>query len=402
MHLFRRTSDRTEVDKYRILLVFSTLSVGGAETWLMALLRYFNDVKGGLPFRIEFDICITSGNKGVFDDEAVALGVRLFYLRYSRNSLFRFVRKFRRILADGNYDAIHDHQDYTSGLHFLFGLGYLPAVRIAHIHTTFIHIENYSSTFARRLTIVCGKNLLAHLATHIIGTSWKIVSEYGFDERRFDRVKRDVVHCGFNVLEFYGGREVHHDAICKEFGWNKSVKIVLFVGRLEPLGNPKNPEFALEVARLCVKNDLSVCFLMVGAVDSVRKTLEEQVSLWGGSNSIRFLGVRADIPHLMLGSNLLLFPSIAEGLGMVAVEAQAAGLRVLASDTVPKECQAINGMITSLPLDAGAETWTKKALELVQLPFPDLSACNEAVKRSSFSIENSAAALLDIYVKGTR
>ena len=66
MYLF----DPAKKSEYRVLQVFSTLGVGGAETWLMALLRYFNRIKDELPYRIQFDICLTSGNKGVFDDEA--------------------------------------------------------------------------------------------------------------------------------------------------------------------------------------------------------------------------------------------------------------------------------------------------------------------------------------------
>ena len=124
---------------------------------------------------------------------------------------------------------------------------------------------------------------------------------------------------------------------------------------------------------------------------------EAKVKAWGMQKSILLIGARSDIPHLMSGANFFLFPSIAEGLGMVAVEAQAAGLRVLASDTVPRECEAIPGMVTFQPLNAGAAAWAKEVLVLMKLPIPDLATCNQAVKNSPFSIENSAAALLKIY-----
>lgn len=387
-----------EIREFRILQVFSTLGVGGAETWLMALLRYFDREKDNLSFRIRFDICLTSGNKGVFDDEAVALGARLFYPRYSRNNLLGFIREFRSILAEGKYDAIHDHQDYTSGFHFLFGIGHLPLVRIAHIHTTYIHISNYSVSWLRKFTAATGKYLLAHLSTHIIGTSRMIISEYGFDNGYFDTVHCSVVHCGFDTAEFSNVKLSARDQICNEFGWDQTVKILLFAGRLEPVDNPKNPEFALEIAKKCIEIDPSIRFLMAGAGENIRRIFDERVVGWDLQTSIKIIGVRTDIPKLMSGSDLLLFPSIAEGLGMVAVEAQAAGLRVLASDAVPRECIVINGLVSFKSLDMGAMAWAKTVFEILELSSPDKTTCYQCVRTSPFSIENSAESLSKIYL----
>ena len=382
---------------YRILQVFSTLGVGGAETWLMALLRYLDSIKDELPFRVQIDICLTSGNKGVFDEEAAALGAKLFYPRYSRNNLFRFIREFRTILKFGNYDAIHDHQDYTAGFHFLFGMGRLPPVRVAHIHNPVLHLANYYTSRTRKWTAKTGKHILAHLATHVIGTSRQVVSEYGFDDKYFDKVKRGVVHCGFNVSQFGGSHELAHEHICREFGWESCAKILIFVGRLNSGLNQKNPGFALEVAKVCIKKNSKIHFLMAGGGDDLKIEFEDKVKGWGLEKSIRLIGARSDIARLMSGSDLFLFPSVAEGLGMVAVEAQAAGLRVLASDAVPRECEVIPGMVVFKPLNAEAAAWGEEVLKLMEFPSPDVAVCNNAVRNSPFAIENSTAALLKIY-----
>jgi len=395
---YGKISGQVVLPEYRVLQVFSTLGVGGAETWLMALLRYLDQKKDDMPYRVQIDICLTGGREGVFDDEAASLGAKLFYTQYSRDNLLTFIDEFRTILAHGSYHAIHDHQDYTAGLHFLFGIGYLPPVRIAHIHNPLIHLESYCTSHTRRFTAESGKRLLANLATHIIGTSREIVSDYGFDEDRFKKVIRGAVHCGFDVTRFQGDYERSHNEICSEFCWEKNAKILLFVGRLNSNLNQKNPSFALEVAKLCIKKDSDIRLLMVGEGEDVRIELEERVRLWGLQDSIRLIGQRVDIPRLMSGSNLFLFPSVGEGLGMVAVEAQAAGLRVLASDAVPRECEAVPGMIVFKPLNTGPSVWAEEAMRLVSLSRPDISTCNMAVKNGPFSIENSAASLLNMYV----
>jgi glycosyltransferase EpsF len=387
----------TGKQEYRVLQVFSALGMGGAETWLMALLRQLDKVKESLPFRLQIDICLTSGSKGVFDEEAKSLGAKLFYTTYSRKNLLSFLREFRAILADGHYHAIHDHQDYTAGIHFLIGVGQLPSVRVAHVHNPYIHIKNYSSGYARRLTISIGKSLLSRQATHIIGTSRQILSEYGFDNASFKKVKLSAVHCGFDVDLFMGDYKKLHTEICDEFGWENKSKIILFVGRLNGSLNHKNPRFALEVAKICIEKDLSIRLLMVGDGEDARVGFEREVKSWGLQDSIRFVGLRSDVPRLMAGSDLLLFPSVGEGLGMVAVEAQAAGLRVLASAAVPKECEVIPGTIEFKSLDQDSFAWAKESLKLLSLSRPDQIMCNQLVRNSPFSIDNSAASLLDIY-----
>src|SRR4029079_5930776 len=94
--------------------------------------------------------------------------------------------------------------------------------------------------------------------------------------------------------------------------------------------NQKNPGFALDVVSECARRDGATRALFVAGGGDANRRVEEQVAASGLSDRIRFAGTRLDIPRLMLAADLLLFPSIAEGLGMVAVEAQAAGTPVLA------------------------------------------------------------------------
>jgi glycosyltransferase involved in cell wall biosynthesis len=388
----------------RVLQVFSVLSVGGAETWLLALLKYFNEHADSLPVKVKCDVLLTGGEPSVFDEEAKALGARLFYVPFSRRDPLRFARQFRRILSDGNYNVIHDHQDYVAGLHFLMGLGHLPPIKIAHVHNPLYQRATYASGPVRRAVRSSGHRLLGYLATHIVGTSRQIVSEYGFDGFNSRGVALGAVYCGFDVASYEGNRAQVHTDLCRELGWDPSAKVILFVGRLEAdevfhLGrvmNHKNPNFALEVAKESISRDSDVRLVMAGAGDKKRRELDSQIREWGLEEKIRLVGVRTDVPRLMLGSDLLLFPSLAEGLGMVVVEAQAAGLPVLASETTPRECVVVPELVDFLPL-TDPNNWARQTFQLLDRARPNLSECNAAVRRSAFSIENSARSLAAIY-----
>lgn len=210
-----------------------------------------------------------------------------------------------------------------------------------------------------------------------------------------------AVYCGFNVGRFRRDYEVSHEVICREFGWGNDIKIILFVGCLDlPTDgsvNQKNPEFALEVMKECILRDPSIRCLMVGGGASFKGKLMDRIRNCSLEEKIRFTVVRLDIARLMVGSDLFLFPSLAEGLGMVAVEAQAAGLRVLTSDTTPRKCVVVPEMVMFNSISTGPVVWADKVLNLINLPRPNQVRCNTAVKTSPFSIENSAGELLKMY-----
>jgi glycosyltransferase involved in cell wall biosynthesis len=386
----------------RVLHVIDSLGMGGAETWLIELLRFWSQSEA-----VEMDFLATGGKIGVFDDEACRLGSRIEYLRYSRSHLASFARQFRRLLRAGRFDAIHDHQDYISGWHFLMGAGELPPVRITHVHNPSYQIlSNYGVTPGRRITARVGKNLVARYSTHITGTSRQAITEYGFDEPSFSRIPKRAVYCGFNPDKFLGERASAKASVSAEFNWPASSQIILFVGRTDwsvELGHPqnhKNSGFAVSVGIEAAKRDARVCMLIIGAPSPVTPLLQHRVSVAGLSNRIRFIGIRTDIERFMLGGDVLLFPSRGEGLGMASVEAQAAGLPVLASDAVPRECVVVPELVHFEKVEAGEVVWASKLLQLAKDDYNNLEA-NRRVAASAFSIQSSAVALMQLYTTGT-
>jgi hypothetical protein len=122
--------------------VLSNFGMGGAETWLISLLRHIKL-------------------------HAAALGAILIYARYSRKTLPSFVATSRKTLAEGRYNAIHDNQEFTAGWHFLFGTGELPPARIGHLYNPMSHQASYGLSPSRRAAIHVGNRLIASHATHL-------------------------------------------------------------------------------------------------------------------------------------------------------------------------------------------------------------------------------------------
>jgi glycosyltransferase EpsF len=375
--------------------------MGGAETWLMELLRFWSRTGA-----CQIDFLATSGNPGIFDEEARALGATIYYVRYGRAHLSSFAKEFRRILRQGQYDAIHDHQDYASGWHFLIGATALPRVRVTHVHNPSYQIlNNYGVTLSRRLTAHVGKKLIRRYATHITGTSRQVITEYGFDAGFFDGIPKAALHCGFDTSRFLGRTIEAKAAICQELAWPRDAKIILLIGRIDESidfdhpRNHKNSAFAVSVGIDCCRRDPQVRMLLAGALSAAVPLLEQRIASAGLQQHIRFLGIRKDIECLMLGSDALLFPSHGEGLGMAAVEAQAAGLPVLAAETVPRECLVVPKLVRFQKLAAGEGTWALDLLDLIAQR-REVTEANQQVAKSVFSIQQSASALVRLYSQG--
>ena len=376
--------------------------MGGAETWLMELLRLWSNSD-----RCHIDFLATSGNPGIFDDEARQLGAQVHYIRYGRAHLASFAAEFRRLLREGHYEAIHDHQDYASGWHYLIGADSLPKIRVTHVHNPSYQIRNnYGISLVRRVTAQIGKRLVAHYASHITGTSRQVVGEYGFDAPEFRRIPKAALHCGFDTARFRASSSEAKACICQELGWPLDSRIVLFAGRIDESAqiehprNHKNSAFAVSVGIECARKDPRARLLLAGARSDAVSVLEQRICEAGLKESIRFIGIRRDIGRLMAGSDILLFPSRGEGLGMAVVEAQAAGLPVIAADSVPRESIVVPELVKFLPIKLGERQWATEVLRIIA-EVRRLPDANERVAASAFSIRHSADALLQLYERGT-
>lgn len=386
----------------KVLHLIDNLGMGGAETWLVALLRHWQGRREGAP---QTEFLATSGQPGFYDDEARSLGAVIHYARYGRDRLPQFIGDFRRLLRDGGYAALHDHQDFTSGWHFLMGAGRLPRVRITHVHNQYAHIAaNYLTSPSRRAAAAVGRSLISRYGTYVAGTSAQSLRDYGFDHLRGPSglIPSGAIYCGFDPARFTGDTGAARAEMRAAFGWPSGARIVLFVGRIDDspdLGHPlnqKNSGFAADVAIRLARQDAAVRVLFVGNPSAGTPVLQGRVCAAGLGGRIVFAGQRRDVERLMLGADALLFPSQTEGLGMVAVEAQAAGLPVLASTAVPRECVVVPSLVEFKDVADGAEAWAEALRPLLVQP-RDPAAANRAVAVSPYAIASSAAALEALY-----
>jgi glycosyltransferase involved in cell wall biosynthesis len=103
---------------------------------------------------------------------------------------------------------------------------------------------------------------------------------------------------------------------------------VMVVGRL--IFN-KGPQFVVEAAPKVLARYPDTRFVFVGD-GPMEEELRAEVTKLGIGGNVEFLGHRDDIPELLATGSMAVRASLSEGLPLVALEAMAAGLPVIATD----------------------------------------------------------------------
>lgn len=351
--------------KPKVLHVFHGLGMGGAETWIKELI--FWDIQEN-QFRFSIEILVTGGKVEYWDSTIKSLGVEIHYIEFGKRKLNTFRKAFRMLLRKKKYLAIHDHQELFSGWHFLFGIGMLPEICVAHFHNpTYQMNSNYGNGIIKKTKLQLGRLFIFLLATHIRGTSLEVLKKSGFLKKVYLRHRPKALYCSFDFKKYNSRNSLN--TLRELLKIDAGTKIVLIVGRFDynvienHPQNHKNTAFSLAVLKYLVEEPL--VFIYVGANEYSLKEFNLLAEELNVMHKLRVLGIRDDVNLLMQQADLLFFPSREEGLGMVAVEAQVANIPVLISSGVPFECCVVENLVYRKNLSDSKEIWAQEIIEIL-------------------------------------
>jgi glycosyltransferase involved in cell wall biosynthesis len=198
------------------------------------------------------------------------------------------------------------------------------------------------------------------------------------------------LYCGIDLDPFRTG--VDRESVRSEFGIGPGHFVIGHVGRFE---TPKNHRFLLRVHSEVLKHEPNARLFLVGE-GSLQTEIRRLADELGIIDTITFAGGRADVPRLLLGvMDAFIFPSVYEGLGLAAVEAQAAGLPSILSTAVPSAADIGSGLAKFIPLTEPPEVWARILLEARTVSRSIHSL--ERLQGSPFDIRNSAKTLCSLY-----
>ena len=370
----------------RILQVVGGMNRGGIETWLMHILRHID------RDRIQMDFLVHTTQPEAYDDEIRALGCQMIpCLEPSRPWIY--ASNFKQLLnTHGPYDIVHSHLHHFNGYVLRLARQAGIPVRIAHTHTD-TSSQDVKAGWSRRLYLALMKRWIARYATYgmainrqaaagLFGVAWESDPRW----RVFD--------CGIDLTPFQD--VVDPIAVRAELGIPEDAFVIGHVGRFVPV---KNHTFIVDIASEVARREPKFYLLLVGD-GPLRPDIEQKIAQKGLCDRVIFAGVRSDVHRLMLGAiDLFLFPSLYEGMGNVRLEAQAAGVFCVVSDTVPKEGDVVKPLVQRMSLSRSAGQWAEAILAAKKAdPRMTQADALRLVEQSSFNIQTSVKDLEKLYL----
>jgi glycosyltransferase involved in cell wall biosynthesis len=165
------------------------------------------------------------------------------------------------------------------------------------------------------------------------------------------------------------------------------------VGHVGRFSDEKNHEFLLNIFYSIWLSNHSSRLMLIGNGDLEDKT-KDQVNALGIKDYVDFIGVVNNVYDYMQAMDCFILPSKFEGLGLVAVEAQAMGLPCYLADTVPKDVE-ITDLVHYISLAKTSEQW---ANEIISYPFKIRRNMCKSISQAGYDIKKVSQQMRNIYI----
>lgn len=313
---------------------------GGVESVVMNYYRHIDRTK------IQFDFICDEDSTNIPYEEIEKMGGKVILIP-PYQKVFKYHKKLKEVLKSGGYKIVHSHINTLSVFSLFAAKCAGVPVRIAHSHSTTNKKEKK-------------KNLLKQVLrpfSKVFATDYMCCSELAgrwlFGNKEYDNGNVYLLNNAIDLDKFKYEEEKRKEKR-KELNIEDSTLVIGHVGRFV---EQKNHRFLIDIFNEVHKQKENSILLLAGQ-GPLMEEMKEKVKILGIEDSVKFLGQRNDINELYQAMDLLLFPSLYEGLGMVVVEAQISGLPCVVSTEIPKIAK-VTKKITFVNLENKIKPWNE-------------------------------------------
>ena len=342
---------------------------GGIEAFMMNYFREFNKSE------IHIDFIVHGYEKGVYDDEIIAAGSKIYHVPTKSKHPIKYVKELRKIFKSKKYDIVHSHLDAMSGWVLKVAKDCGVKIRIAHSHNT-DHLT--TNPIKYKINEFARKHVTTY-ATHCFACSEE-AGKWLFGNTNY-LIIPNAVHV--DKFKFDQGQR---DKVRNRYGLKDSDILIGNVGRFD---TQKNQKFLVDVFEQLCRTESRYKLIFVGAGD-MQTEIEAYVNSLKLSERVIFTGSQENVNEFYNAMDLFALPSIFEGLGIVLIEAQLNGLTVIASDVVPKEVKiSENIYFMNLSIDMWEDAIKKSRV----------NRCEENLNLEKYDICITAQKLQNLYMR---
>lgn len=345
----------------------------GIGTFIYSYLEYMN--------LNEIEVTILATNKPLLEDKIKfkALGVQVVEIERKKSSILAYMKNFLKLLKTEKYDIVHVHgSSALMSVELSIAKVMGVPVRIAHSHNT-----------------TCNHILLDRILRPFFNTlytqSWACgvkAGEWLFKNKQFKVIHnaRDVEKYRFNPNDRQIFREMYS---LKEN--------MLALGHVGRFNIQKNHLFLLDLMDELKSKNKNVKLFLVGEGEKLAD-IKNDVKERKLEDSIVFLNRYSDMQSFVSAMDIMLLPSLYEGLPLVAIEWQINGVQSFLSTTISDEC-VFTDSIQQLPID-NVNAWVKAIEDFSYINRIEKSIQNiDLTQKSNYDIRIEAKKLENMYIK---
>jgi len=362
----------------RVLMLFTILNRGGAETMVMNYLRKIDRSS------IIFDFFVHRKERGAYDDEAESMGCKIF--RFPPLNLLR-TSSYKKLISDffdvhPEYKIIHGHCSELG--YYIYKEAHKRGIRFIAAHA---HNEPKGFNLKTPVRNILKRAMRPYL-THYFTCS-RGAAKWLFGKKLIEKVIffPNAINAKPLIFNPIKRREIRINN-----GWERQ----LVIGNVSRFSHQKNHIFLLDIFVEILRCEPSALLVLVGTGGELENKVKEKVLRLGLKDKVVFMGSRADIPDLLQAMDLFLFPSHFEGLSVAQLEAQASGLRIVNSTGISKDGVIIPELVESLSLNLSAKEWAVKVLHVVK-NYERKDRLQE-ITEAGFDINKNAKWLQNLYM----
>lgn len=361
----------------RVLHILQRMEAGGTQALLMNIYRKIDRSK------IQFDFLVVYKEDQFYDEEIKQLGGNLYKMSFREDlNLFKFKQDLNLFFKKHKeYQIVHCHA-YT------FGYWCLKEAKRVGIQTRIVHSHSNGMTNDNKKII---KKIMQKLFLKYSTDYFACSEEAGrflFGEKKF-KILPNAIDSSKFIASDKIRKNIRNELMLSD-------KFVIgHVGRFQP---EKNHFFLLEV--FCeinkLKNNSILLLIGSGPLEKKVKIRAKELNI---EDKVIFLQNRKDINRIYQAMDVFIFPSLYEGLGIVAIEAQASGIPIVCSDRIPKETN-ITPLYERLSLSKKAKEWAIESINISNHPFVHNDMSNYILE-SGFDLTLTVEMLQEFYDKCT-
>ena len=350
---------------------------GGVESVVMNYYRYIDRTK------IQLDFICDDDSTNIPYEEIEKLGGKVILIP-PYQKVFKYHNKLKKILKEGHYKIVHSHINTLSVFSLFAAKCAGVPVRIAHSHSTTNKKEKK-------------KNLLKQLLrpfSELFATDYMCCSELAgrwlFGDKEYDKGNVYLLNNAID-LDKFKYNETLRKKKRKELGIKDDTLVIGHIGRFVA---QKNHDYLIDIFNEIHKKNNNSILLLAGQ-GPLMEDIKNKVKELNLEDSVKFLGQRNDANELYQAFDVFLLPSLYEGLPVVGVEAQAAGLLCYLSDDMTKETKVLN-ITKFMSLNNTPEEWADNILDDVK-KYKRIDTSKEMTAKN-FNIKEEAKKLEEYYL----